>query len=170
MSSATSPHPSHLHWLSTLPASFNASAIAAQQLTPIASTGAECTVTLAPTPSSSCRIRWVLNLNALSPLSHTRSMRVPSWDNGAQLASTALVDDSNDAVDASRSGLILGGRLDGLNDEPEEHDCLRAQQCGASYDACEGVTSSSSEQRLRWCVEVRRSSVAPDWQQRAAQV
>ena len=130
-------------------------------------------------PSSSCRLRWVLNLNLnLNGAAHTHYTQHTSTVHTA--AGTGATADSTlqppRSLSLTQCGHdeyaggepVLGGRLDGLSDSPEHaggggagEKCQQAYE--ENYGGFEGhgltLCGALSLQRVRWSVELRQPSV-----------
>ena len=169
----SAPHPSLSHALksvSLLPAD---SSLATHRLmTPSAAGGPESTVMFVPSPSSSCRIRWVLNLS-----SNTHTLRIPPSSDTGQLPLTSFSStEPSELLTATGGDAILGGWLDGLSDEPEGGEMDSKRGCEYDESGFEMLNSASrathtfgsaSEQKLQWRVEVKRPEAESAWQHTA---
>lgn len=134
---------------------------------------------LVPSPSSSCRIRWILNLSTTAatphPHTHTHSHTLSGqptadFDPFGQLPLSPLsTADPVTLIHATGGDPIVGGRLDGLSDEPASDDGGMGWEYESDFGGLEGaaamaVLAASSEQKLRWRVEVQRPAMDREWQ------
>ena len=128
---------------------------------------------LIPSPSSSCRIRWILDLSLNAVDAHSRNLNVLRSFDSAHLPLTPSLVGSGDWAEVTGGDSIIGGWLDGLTTEFEEstRESKKPWRYISEYGGFEDATrtdfTSSSEQKLRWSVEVRRPSVESEWQQHA---
>ena len=151
-----------------------------QQLASPFFTDVSTSTMLVPSPSSSCRIRWVLNLS-LTPAhsAHDVSSGHPLSDSLQQqqqqrpqyvlpTSTTTSSSEQGDLMGDLCGDPVLGGRLDGLSDEPDEGNGGGDAQYRVEYGGFDGdlwlgsMTWARSEQKLRWRVELQSPNVVSD--------